>query len=78
VNALADDENYFPCLEVVRIEPEEVIYGDEPFNYGEAPIETQKHPFTAENLAALEAYCRRRNITLRKDAVKTMSYPRHF
>jgi hypothetical protein len=72
VDALTDDENYFPCLKVVRINPE-VIY--EGYEYEE---EYNKPPYDQESLSALEAFCKRRNVVLKKDARKTMSIPRHF
>lgn len=63
---LERDSKYFPGLQTIRIQ------GDIP-EYDEGV-----HPFSEGRLSALEEVCKKRGITLRRDAKAMMLFPRHY
>jgi hypothetical protein len=52
LNALEHDPNYFPGLQTIRIQPENLSYGD------------KAHPFKPKDLETLVNYCEKRNVEL--------------
>lgn len=61
IRALKDDINYFPKLEAIRIEPHVPRY------YGE-------YQFSPENLQLLEEICRKRGVSIIRDAKPVADY----
>jgi hypothetical protein len=65
MKTLEEDPNYFPGLQTIRIQPEELNYSDD------------ARLFTPKVLETLIKYCEKRNIELRRDATATSPHPRH-